>query len=121
MDAHFLTVAISSYNCEILKLMLFYILFQGKVDASVNVKIHRNRRLKNDGSISRQELDYLLPLEVKTGKMFSKNGKILPLVSRLKCLDIFVDRCSVCMGKSVGHSMAELRPAILSSTYYCSL
>ena len=66
------------------------------------MKIHRNRRLKNGGSISRQELDYLLPLEVKTGKMFSKNGKILPLVSRLKCMDIFVDRMLSVYGKERG-------------------
>ena len=91
--------------------MLLCILFQGKVDASVNVKIHRNRRLKNGGSISRQELDYLLPLEVKTGKMFSKNGKVLPLVARLKCMDVFVD-------KVLGLYGEEPRPGLGSIAKY---
>ncbi|XP_065062529.1 DNA replication ATP-dependent helicase/nuclease DNA2-like isoform X2 [Rhopilema esculentum] len=50
---------------------------KGKIDASVTVKIHREKKGKESRNKSSKCLEtYLLPLELKTGKMFSKLGSI---------------------------------------------
>jgi len=49
---------------------------KGKVDASMNVKIHRSAKRMHGNLNSVQELCYPVPLELKTGKMFSKLGSI---------------------------------------------
>ena len=53
----------------------------GKVDATVEVKIHRNRHMSMDSSFKAllstfDDEQLLMPLELKTGKMFSKLGSI---------------------------------------------
>ena len=71
-------LASSSYPCS----TVYDILFLGKVDASVNVKIHRsaNRVLGDLKSV--QEFGFPLPLELKTGRMFSKLGIALSFNSQ---------------------------------------
>ena len=49
----------------------------------MNVKIHRSAKRMHGNLNSVQELCYPVPLELKTGKMFSKLGIALSFVNRL--------------------------------------
>ena len=68
-----------------------FVFIQGKVDVSAHVRIHRSRRHKDEGLHSQEELDYFLPLEVKTGKMFSKLGKAVLMINMFSLLSICGD------------------------------
>lgn len=57
--------------------MICTVLFSGKVDATVEVKIDRRPKIKRHRpDTGNQVQTEVLPLELKTGKMFTKLGKV---------------------------------------------